>query len=82
MTVRALFACGHEQAIDPAKVPVCVRCGQTRVVRCAAPAPSFVGHVRGPVATWKDLGPATVTLTQDKDETYGHAGSEFRPDRG
>lgn len=52
ITVR--FACGHvaskkaeETGTTP---PVCGECGETRVARVKAPAPTFRGAAKGPCA--------------------------------
>jgi hypothetical protein len=69
--VAVTFACGHRGHADGKTAPVCRLCGETLVSRCHAPAPRFVGHVRGPSATYRpDFGPITVTLGE-KDTTHG-----------
>jgi hypothetical protein len=56
-----LFGCGHLVNLDAdrTQVPSCPRCGERRVSRVVdVPPPRFTGHVTGPCATTKDLGPA------------------------
>lgn len=50
MTVR--FACGHEQVVkaDVKEPPQCQQCGERRVQRVTAPAPTFRGACSGPCA--------------------------------
>lgn len=68
MAVIAItFVCGHQQDVSPSATgsPSCVRCGELRVSRVKAPPPSFTGHVHGPYARTKDLGPTVVDLTTE-----------------
>ena len=64
ITVR--FACGHQTAIAETAVtaPRC-SCGETRIQRVAARAPTFRGTCTGPYAEYKALEPVPVDLTTE-----------------
>lgn len=65
--IRVTFACGHLQSVprNQTGALVCLVCGESRVSRAIAPAPTFTGHCHGPRAVTKDLGPKVVDLTTD-----------------
>lgn len=77
--IAVTFRCGHAQAVPLSQTGsiCCAVCGTGQVSRVKAPAPTFTGHVTGPRARTKDLGPAIVDVTtegplklkpQDEDE--------------
>lgn len=57
------FECGHHTPLSPSmtEAPVC-GCGERRIARVDAPAPSFRGTCTGPSATTVDLPPLVVNL--------------------
>lgn len=57
--IRVTFACGHRETVSDAGelVPVCATCGERRVSRTQAPAPTFRGAVRGPSAAFTSTEP-------------------------
>lgn len=59
--ITVYFACGHTRESDGDAAPTCA-CGETRIARVEAPAPTFVGHARGPCAEYRDLPAQAVTL--------------------
>lgn len=65
MTVR--FRCGHALELPDtyAAAPRCATCGETVVSRVQARPPRFLGTVRGPCATYEDLGAVPVRLTKE-----------------
>lgn len=62
MTVT--FRCGHRRELPDAfaGVPRCGECPETVVARVRVRPPTFVGTVRGPCATYQDLGALPVDL--------------------
>lgn len=64
--ITVTFTCWHERQVPVTMTGAlsCVQCGETRVARVKAPPPRFTGHVRGPSAITKDLGPVTVNLAE------------------
>ncbi len=50
------FACGHRATVSPNAegTPRCL-CGETRIARVQARAPSFTGACTGPYATFRAL---------------------------
>lgn len=62
MTVT--FRCGHRREIADSftGTPRCGECAETVVARVKVRPPSFVGLVRGPYATFRDLEPVIVDL--------------------
>lgn len=61
--MRITFGCGHtaDMGDNPSGSPVCA-CGDRRVTHVKARAPRFVGACTGPMAEFKNLGPATVSV--------------------
>lgn len=60
--MRIAFACGHQVTLhDATQAPVCA-CGETRISRVSATAPSFRGVCRGPSAITEALPPVRVNL--------------------
>jgi hypothetical protein len=60
--IKLQFVCGHEiDATGNEEQPRC-SCGETRIERVDACPPKFRGHVRGPLATFKDLPARPVKL--------------------
>jgi hypothetical protein len=67
MALSVEFRCGHMQRVDPDKTPspICGECGDRQVARVIqARMPRFTGHVRGPMAETKALGPQAVQVAQ------------------
>jgi len=63
MSVTITFACRHSQPwVDGQDTPTCGTCGERRVSRAKAPAPTFRGVCRGPLAREEALGPLAVGL--------------------
>lgn len=62
-----LFRCRHRARIDPDKTPspVCPECGERGVARVLkTDPPRFTGHVSGPLADTKYLGPSAVNVAE------------------
>lgn len=65
--IGVTFRCGHSQKVDPDKTPSpqCATCGDRQVARVSnAPAPRFVGHVRGPSAQTRRMEPIAVRVAK------------------
>jgi hypothetical protein len=65
--IAVTFRCGHRQTVPLSQTGTicCAVCGTGQVARVKAPPPTFTGHVLGPRARTKDLGPAVVDLTTE-----------------
>jgi hypothetical protein len=61
--MKVLFACGHAATVSPSiqDAPIC-GCGERRIARVVAPAPSIRGVCAGPLVTPQKLDPITVNL--------------------
>ena len=57
------FACGHTAAVSHSvtEPPIC-GCGETRIARVTAPAPSIRGVCSGPLVQTQNLEPIAVNL--------------------
>jgi ribosomal protein L37AE/L43A len=65
--INVRFACGHGFKID-ANVqtpPVCPTCGERRVSRVTAPAPTFRGFCSGPSAETAALAAIPVAIPKE-----------------
>ncbi len=64
------FACTHQVQVDAAlrSPPVCVRCGETRIVHSSAPPPTFSGAASGPCAVGGTVRPLTVPVVAYADD--------------
>ena len=65
ITIR--FACGHGMTVAAGDldVPIC-HCGEHRVSRVTAPAPTFIGACSGPSADTRVVDPVPVTIPKEK----------------
>jgi hypothetical protein len=70
MTVT--FRCGHATTLPDtyAAAPSCPTCREMVVSRVTVRPPSFTGTVRGPFASYQDLGPLAVDL-KVKESDHG-----------
>jgi hypothetical protein len=70
--VTITFRCGHSVTLPDtyAATPSCPTCREMVVSRVNVRPPSFTGTVRGPFASYQDLGPLAVDLTS-KESDHG-----------
>lgn len=61
------FLCGHAVATDGAAKPRCY-CGESRIQRVAAKAPTFRGHAAGPCSQYEDLPAKAFTVKEQSHE--------------
>jgi hypothetical protein len=59
------FLCGHAVQNDGAAKPRCA-CGEARIRRVVAKAPTFKGYARGPCADYQEL-PAKPAVFKEQE---------------
>lgn len=66
--ITVTFECGHSRTTSGSETTPTCACGESKITRVDAPAPTFRGHARGPHAEYVDLPAKAVTFGKEKEE--------------